>query len=177
MLCSTNLDWYSCNAVTIPLNVAATFVKFAMPPPMMSTCKHKHYFCIKVKVTLYINKRYFKFVCEFFTKNILINFRKLDPSCGPVVHGAMGCRQKNLKLVWRCHQLLSGFLAKGHLPRVLQESCRSLMIRVLMKWSWGLCTDLWPFPPNEVGRIAQHVRKGEGRNQGKDGVGSFSWSQ
>ena len=24
------------------------------------------------------------------------------------------------------------------------------------------------FPPNEVGRIAQHVRKGEGRNQGKD---------
>ena len=29
-------------------------------------------------------------------------------------------------LVWRCHQLLSGFLAKGHLPRV---SRRSLMIR------------------------------------------------
>ena len=35
---------------------------------------------------------------------------------GPVVHGAMGCGQKNFQLVWRCHQLLSGFLAKGHLP-------------------------------------------------------------
>jgi hypothetical protein len=31
------------------------------------------------------------------------------------VHGAMGCGQKSLLLVWRCHQLLSGFLAKGHL--------------------------------------------------------------
>ena len=26
-------------------------------------------------------------------------------------------------------------------------------------------------PPNEVGRIAQHVRIGEGRKDGKDGVG------
>ena len=24
-----------------------------------------------------------------------------------------------------------------------------------------------PFPPNEVGRIAQHVREGERRNEGK----------
>ena len=32
--------------------------------------------------------------------------------------------------MWRCQQLLSGFLAKGHLPRV---SRRSLMIRVIMK--------------------------------------------
>ena len=30
---------------------------------------------------------------------------------------------------------------------------------------WG------PFPPNEVGRIVQHIRKGEGRKEGKDGVG------
>ena len=29
--------------------------------------------------------------------------------------------------------------------------------------NWG------PLPPNEVGRIAQHVRKGEGRKQGKKG--------
>ena len=70
---------------------------------------------------------------------------------------------------------------------------RSLMIRVIMKWSWGLCTDLLvftlklrktlarrpsdggavqpvivsnegPLPPNQVGRIAQYLRKGEGRN-------------
>ena len=26
----------------------------------------------------------------------------------------MGCGQKSFKLVWRCLQLLSGFLAKGH---------------------------------------------------------------
>ena len=37
------------------------------------------------------------------------------PSC-PWSHGR--CGQKSFKLVWRCHQLLSGFLAKGHLPRV-----------------------------------------------------------
>ena len=28
-----------------------------------------------------------------------------------------------------------------------------------------------PFPPNEVGRVAQHVMKGEGRKEGKDGAG------
>ena len=41
-----------------------------------------------------------------------------------VVHGAMGCGQWSFKLVWRCHQLLSGFLAKGHLPRVSSQSRR-----------------------------------------------------
>jgi hypothetical protein len=118
-----------------------------------------------------------------------------------VVHGAMGCDQKSFKLVWWCHQVLSGFLANGYLPRVSRQSRRSLMIRVVVKWSWGLCTDLlaialqprktpenlsletvwwrgcatshrlkWDtFPPNEVGRIAQHVRNGEGRKKGKDG--------
>ena len=32
-----------------------------------------------------------------------------------VVHGAMGCSQESFKLVWRCHQLLFGFLAKDNL--------------------------------------------------------------
>ena len=31
-----------------------------------------------------------------------------------------------------------------------------------------------PFPPNEVGRVPQHVRKGEERKEGKDGVGYFT---
>ena len=44
-------------------------------------------------------------------------------------------------LVWRCQR----FLAKGHLPRVSRQSRRSLMIRVIMKWSWELCTDLLAF--------------------------------
>ena len=30
---------------------------------------------------------------------------------------------------------------------------------------WG------PLPPNDVGKIAQYFRKGEGRNDGKDGIG------
>ena len=55
-----------------------------------------------------------------------------------VVHGATGCGQKCFKVVWRCHQLLSGFLVKGHLPRMSRQS---LMIRAIMKGSWGLCTD------------------------------------
>ena len=124
--------------------------------------------------------------------------------CCPWSHG--GCGQKCFKLVWWCHQLLSELLAKGHLSRVLRQSCRSLMKRVItlmkrviMKLSGGLCTDLlafalklrrtpensarrpsdwttsrrlkWgPFLPNEVGRIAQHVRKGEGRKEGHDGM-------
>ena len=53
--------------------------------------------------------------------------------------------KKSFKLVWRCHQLLSRFLAKGQLPRLSRQSRRSLMIRVIMKWSWGLCIDLLAF--------------------------------
>ena len=37
-------------------------------------------------------------------------------------HGAMGCDQKNFKLVWRCHQLLSRFFVKGYLHRVSRQS-------------------------------------------------------
>ena len=38
------------------------------------------------------------------------------------VHDPWLGAEKNFKLVWRCHQLLSGFLAKGHLPRVSRQS-------------------------------------------------------
>ena len=99
------------------------------------------------------------------------------------MHGAIDW---SFRLVWQCHQLLSEFLDKGHLPRVSRQSRRSLMIRMIMKWSWGLCTDLLVFalqltktfwwrgcgnnqhlkwgssPPNEVGRIAQHIWMGWG---------------
>ena len=34
----------------------------------------------------------------------------------------MGCDQKSIKVVWWCHQPLSGFLAKSHLPRVSRQS-------------------------------------------------------
>ena len=58
----------------------------------------------------------------------------------------MGCGQKNFQLVWRCHQLLSGFLAKGHLPRVSHQSHQSLMIRVIMRRSWGCAQISWHLP-------------------------------
>ena len=69
----------------------------------------------------------------------LFSTEKTMSSCCPWSHG---CSQKSVKLVWQCHQLLSGFLAKDHLPWVL---CGSLMIRVIMKFSGGLCTDLLAF--------------------------------
>ena len=34
----------------------------------------------------------------------------------------MGCGKNSFKLVWRCHQLLSGFLPNDHLPRVSWQS-------------------------------------------------------
>ena len=41
------------------------------------------------------------------------------------VRGEIGCGQKGFTLMWQCHQLLSGFLAKGHLLRVSRQSRRS----------------------------------------------------
>ena len=46
------------------------------------------------------------------------------------VHGTLGCVQRSVMIVWRCRQLLSGFLAKGHLPRV---SRLSTVVRVIMR--------------------------------------------
>ena len=40
--------------------------------------------------------------------------------------------KKSFKLVWRCHHLLYGFLAKSRLPRVSRQSRRSLMTRVIL---------------------------------------------
>ena len=42
----------------------------------------------------------------------------------------MDCGQKNFQLVWRCHQLLSEFLAKSHLPQVSRQLRRPLIVRV-----------------------------------------------
>ena len=73
------------------------------------------------------------------------NTWEFKPCWVPAVHGVMGCSQRSCKLVWRCHQPLSGLLAKDHLPRVLRQSRRSLMIRLILKWSQRLCTDLLEF--------------------------------
>ena len=108
------------------------------------------------------------------------------------VHGAMGCGHESFKLVWRCHQLLSGFLAKRPLAPSVASVTSVANDKVDNEMILGQCTYLlafalelrktsarrpsdeggcatchclnWNhFPPNEVGRIAQHVRKGEGR--------------
>ena len=103
---------------------------------------------------------------------------------------------KNFQLAWRCHQLLSGFLVKDHLSRVSCQSRRSLMIRVIMKYPGGCAQISWHMPnsrgksqktsarrqsdegavrpviaSNEVSRIAQHVRKRDGKKLRKGRVG------
>ena len=42
----------------------------------------------------------------------------------------MGCGQRGFEAVWRCHQLLHGFLAKGHLSRVSRQSRLSVNDKV-----------------------------------------------
>jgi len=42
-------------------------------------------------------------------------------------------------------QLPYVFLVKGYLLRVSRQSRRSLMIRVIIKWSWRLCTYIMAF--------------------------------
>ena len=54
----------------------------------------------------------------WINKNIGTFYFFMFPAPLPVVHGAMSCGQKNFKLVWQCHLLLSRFLAKDHLPGV-----------------------------------------------------------
>ena len=104
----------------------------------------------------------------------------------------MGCDQELYAIV-AMHQLLSGFLVNGHSPeRHVNHVCRPV-IGVIMRWTgdcaqiWHLpygwrkslktsarrpSDSSYPtihrlkwgsLPPNEVGRIAQHVSKGEGR--------------
>ena len=56
----------------------------------------------------------------------------------PAVHGVMGCGQKSLKLVWGC------IYSYASLPMVTYSS-HVCQIRMAMKWSRGLSTDLLAF--------------------------------
>ena len=71
-----------------------------------------------------------------------------EPCC-PWSHG--GCGQKSFKLVWRCHQLLSGFLAKG---KVANKGDNEMIL--------GLCTDLLEF--------ALQLRKTSARRPSDEGL-------
>ena len=98
-------------------------------------------------------------------------------------------------LVWRYYQLLSGFLTKGHLPRVSRQSRLSAndkgddeKIPGAVYRSTDICPTAEENPgkpklgdrlkravrpvidSNNVCRIAQHARKGEGREEGKAAI-------
>ena len=60
-----------------------------------------------------------------------------------LVHGAMGCGQKKLLVCVTVPP--APVRVPSHLSRVSRQLRRSLMIRVIIKWSWGLCTDLLAF--------------------------------
>ena len=51
--------------------------------------------------------------------------------------------KKSFKLVWRCHQFLSGFLAKGYLPQsvtsVANDKGDNEMILEAVHRSFGIC--------------------------------------
>ena len=47
---------------------------------------------------------------------------KIGDSFRPAVHGAIDYGQESFELVRQCHQLLSGFLVKSHLPLVSRQS-------------------------------------------------------
>ena len=63
-------------------------------------------------------------------------------------------------IVGTVHRSPSICLTAEKNPRKLQLGDRLMKVLCL---KWG------PFPPNEVGRIAQHVKKGERWSEGKDG--------
>ena len=64
----------------------------------------------------------------------------LSHSCCSWSHGLWP--KKLSKLVWRCHQLLSEFLAKGHLPRVSLQPHLLANDKGDNEMIPGLCTDL-----------------------------------
>ena len=73
-----------------------------------------------------------------------------------------GLWPKKIQLVWRCHQLLSGFLAKGYIPRVTSVTNDKGDNEIL-----GLCADLLAFSlqPRSVGSHSTSGRKKEGNKE------------
>ena len=76
---------------------------------------------------------------------------------------SIDCSQRSLKLVWLCHQLLSRFLAKGHLPQVSHLPAND---KVGNEMKPGLCTDLLAF--------TLQSRKTSARSAKSSEMGSFT---
>ena len=66
----------------------------------------------------------------YFEERIACKSDDMDGKLLPAVNGAMDCGQKSFKQVWRCHQLMSGFL-----PKATCSECHvcQLMIRMIMR--------------------------------------------
>ena len=88
-----------------------------------------------------------------------------------------GTAKKGFNLVGQCHRLLSGFPAKGIMPRVSNQSRLSANdksnnemipgIPGAVHRSLGIYLTAKDLQMRSVG---SHVRKGGGRKEGKDGV-------
>ena len=88
--------------------------------------------------------------------------RPLAPSVASVTSVAND-KGDNEMIPGLCTDLLAFALQLSKTPENLRRKFdEGTVRRHCLKWG--------PFPPNEVSRIAQHVRKGEGRKGGKDGV-------
>jgi hypothetical protein len=66
----------------------------------------------------------------------------------------MSCGQKDFKLGWRYHHLLSGFLANDHFLRVSHQS-----LLIMMRYQ-GLCTDLLEITLGGTHKL-RHTLRGE----------------
>ena len=62
--------------------------------------------------------------------------------------------KKSFKLVWQCHQLLSGFIANDHLPRVSSQSCLSANDKGINKMTWKTSARL---PSDEGCMTSYHI--------------------
>ena len=72
------------------------------------------------------------------------------------VHGAVNRSQKSFKLVWRCHQLLYGFLAKGYLSPSVTSVAND-------NWLWNV--------PGGCAQISWHLPYSRGKPQKTSAMG------
>ena len=75
--------------------------------------------------------------CFCISVSFVLSLEEVLALCWPWSHGL---QPKNNRLVCGCHQLLSEFLANGHLP---EYHVSQLMIKVIMRWNRGVRTIFW----------------------------------
>ena len=98
--------------------------------------RHQSFRLIKI----HKDSKWFRFLLSVYSysnvRKLIFNLFSMEP---------WALAKKMFKLVWRCHQLLPGFLPKGHLLQVSRLSYLSANDRIIMRRYRGLCTDLLAF--------------------------------